>query len=83
MGAGGEDILFSQEVGDQLGISIECKSRESIAVYAFYSQAADNCPEGREPVVIIKQNHSKPLAVIDAEYYVKLLKGTNETFDNS
>jgi hypothetical protein len=83
MGAGGEDILFSQEVGDQLNISIECKSRESIAVYAFYSQAADNCPEGREPVVIIKQNHSKPLAVIDAEYYVKLLKGTNETFDNS
>ncbi len=83
MGAGGEDIQFSQEVGDQLSISIECKSRESIAVYAFYSQAADNCPEGREPVVIVKQNHSKPLAVIDAKYYVKLLKGTNETFDNS
>jgi hypothetical protein len=83
MGAGGEDILFSQEVGDQLGISVECKARESIAVYSFYSQAKDNCPEGREPVVIVKQNHSKPLAVIDAEYYIKLLKGTNETFDNS
>ena len=55
MGAGGEDILFSQEVGDQLGIS---------------------------PVVIVKQNHSKPLAVIDAEYFVTLLKGTNETFSN-
>jgi len=54
-----------------------------MAVYSFYSQAKDNCPEGREPVVIVKQNHSKPLAVIDAEYYIKLLKGTNETFDNS
>ena len=83
MGAGGEDILFSQEVGDQLGISVECKSRESMAVYAFYSQAADNCPESRQPIVIVKQNHSKPLAVIDAEYFVTLLKGTNETFDNS
>ena len=83
MGAGGEDILFSQEVGDQLGISVECKSRESMAVYSFYSQAKDNCPEGRETVVIVKQNHSQPLAVIDAEYFVKLLKGTNETFDNS
>ena len=83
MGAGGEDILFSQEVGDQLGISVECKSRESMTVYSFYSQAKDNCPEGREPVVIVKQNHSKPLAVIDAEYYIKLLKGTDETFDNS
>ena len=83
MGAGGEDIQFSQEVGDQLGIYVECKSRESMAVYAFYSQAADNCPEGRQPTVIVKQNHSKPLAVIDAEYFVTLLKGTNETLDNS
>ena len=49
MGAGGEDILFSQEAGDTLGISVERKSRSSIAVYAFYSQAADTCPEGREP----------------------------------
>jgi hypothetical protein len=83
MGAAGEDILFSQKAGDELGISVECKSRESMAVYAFYSQAADNCPEGREPVVIVKQNNSTPLAVVDAEYYIKLLKGTNATLDNS
>lgn len=83
MGAGGEDILFSQKAGDMLGISVECKSRSSIAVYAYYSQAADNCPENREPVVVIKQNHSKPLAVIDAEYFVGLLKGTDETLNNS
>jgi hypothetical protein len=54
-----------------------------MAVYAFYSQAADNCPESRQPIVIVKQNHSKPLAVIDAEYFVTLLKGTNATLDNS
>ena len=74
MGAGGEDILFSQAAGDKLGISVECKSRSSIAVYAFYSQAADNAPEGREPVVLIKQNNSKPLVVIDAEYFINLLE---------
>ena len=74
MGAGGEDILFSQEAGDRLGISIECKSRSSVGVYAVYSQAADNTPEGREPVLVVKQNHSKPLAVIDAEYYFSLLE---------
>jgi hypothetical protein len=83
MGAAGEDILFSQKAGDELGISVECKSRESMAVYAFYAQAADNCPEGRQPVVIVKQNNSTPLAVIDAEYFVTLLKGTNATLDNS
>ena len=78
MGAGGEDILFSKQAGDELGISVECKSRESMAVYAFYAQAADNCPEGRQPVVIVKQNNSTPLAVIDAEYFVTLLKGVNK-----
>ena len=83
MGAGGEDILFSQEVGDQLGISVECKSRSSLAVYAFYSQAADNCPEDREPVVVVKQNHSKPLAVIDAEYFIRLLKEKHETLSHT
>jgi len=74
MGAGGEDILFSKSAGDQLGISIECKSRDSIAVYNFYAQAKDNCPEDRQPVVIIKQNHSQPLAVIDAVYFIDLLE---------
>jgi len=74
MGAGGEDIQFSQAVGDKLGISVECKSRSSIGVYAFYSQAADNCPDDREPVVVIKQNYSKPLVVIDAQYFIQLLK---------
>ena len=79
MGVGGEDILFSQEAGDKLGISVECKSRSSIGVYAFYSQAADNTPEGREPVLVIKQNHSKPLVVVDAVYYLQLLeKNTHE-----
>jgi len=83
MGAGGEDILFSQKAGDTLGISVECKSRNSLAVYAFYSQANDNCPEDREPVLIVKQNHSKPLAVIDAEYFIQLLKEQHETPSNT
>jgi len=74
MGAGGEDILFSQEAGDKLGISVECKSRSSIGVYAFYSQAVDNCPDDREPILVIKQNHSKPLVVVDAVYFIDLLE---------
>lgn len=82
MGAGGEDILFSQSAGDTLGISIECKSRESMAVYAFYAQAIDNCPEDRQPVVVVKQNSSKPLVVIDAEYFIQLLKEQHETLSN-
>ena len=83
MGAGGEDIQFSQSAGDLLGISVECKSRNTIAVYSFYSQAQDNCPEDRQPVVVIKQNHSKPLVVIDAEYFIQLLKEQHETLSHT
>ena len=75
MGQQGEDIQFSKAVGQRLGISIECKSRDRIAVYGYFDQARANTPEAREPVVVIKQNRRCPLVVVDAEYFFKLLKG--------
>jgi len=74
MGAGGEDILFSAGAGQRLGISVECKSRDRIAVYGYYDQAKTNTPEAREAVVVIKQNRRCPLVVVDAEYFFRLLK---------
>ena len=74
MGAGGEDILFSPVAARRLGISVECKSREKVAVYGYYDQAQENCPPEREAVVVIKQNRAKPLVVVDAEYYFNLLE---------
>jgi len=74
MGAGGEDILFSPVAARRLGISVECKSRDRIAVYGYYQQAQENCPTSREAVVVIKQNRAKPLVVVDAEYYFYLLE---------
>ena len=38
-------------------------------------QAAENSGE-YEPVVVIKRNQSKPLVVIDAEYFVSMFKET-------
>lgn len=73
MGASGADILFSQAAVDLLNINVECKSRASIAVYEMYKQAELES-KGTAPVLIIKQNHSKPLAVVDAEYFLELLK---------
>lgn len=77
MGASGEDLLFSPFARDLLGISVECKSHKSFAVYKIYDQCATNA-KGNEPVVFIKQNNSKPLAVIDADYYITLLKASVE-----
>jgi hypothetical protein len=73
MGVSGEDLLFSPKARRYLPISIECKSRSAIAVYGFYDQAKTNA-KGYEPCCVIKQNRSKPLVVVDAEYFFKLLK---------
>ena len=73
MGVSGEDLLFSPKARRYLPISVECKSRSSIAVYGFYDQAKANA-KGHEPVCVIKQNRSGPLVVVDAEHYFKLLK---------
>jgi hypothetical protein len=77
MGSGGEDVQLSPAAREIYPIQIECKNLAKIAVYGYYQQAMTHGPH--EPVVIIKQNRSKPLALVDAEWFFKLLKGKNES----
>ncbi len=77
MGVSGEDLQFSPFARDLLGISVECKSHKSFAVYKIYEQCVSNA-KGNEPVVFIKANQKKPLAIVDAEHYLSLLRGKAE-----
>ena len=77
MGCGGEDVQLSPAARKKMPISIECKARKNIAVYSYYSQAKENCPKSIEPVVVIKADRKKPLALVDAEYFLKLLSKAN------
>ena len=72
MGVSGEDIKFSPFARDLLNISVECKSHKAFAVYKIYEQCQSNAGD-YEPVVFIKQNNSKPLALVDAEFFINLL----------
>jgi hypothetical protein len=72
MGQNGEDVQLSPAARKKIPYSIECKSRDSIAVYGWMTQAKANCPKGAEPILVIKQNHSKPLVVVDAEHFFSL-----------
>ena len=74
MGQQGEDIQFSTAAAQRIGLSIECKSRDRIAVYGFLEQAKTNTIGEREAIAVVKQNRSRPLVVVDAEYFFKLLK---------
>ena len=71
MGAGGEDLIMARAAREKFPMSIECKNQVKVNVWEAYKQAEDNSGK-YEPVVIIKRNKSKPLVVIDAEYFVSL-----------
>jgi len=73
MGQGGEDLQLSPAARKLIPITVECKARKSLALYSFMSQAETNAPKNVEPVVIVKADRKKPLAIIDAEYFIKLL----------
>ena len=71
MGESGEDIQLSPAARKLIPYAIECKNQEKVNVWEAYKQAEDNSGK-YEPVVIIKRNKSKPLVVVDAEYFVSL-----------
>ena len=74
MGAPGEDLMLSQEARRQWPYSVECKNTESLNVWAAWSQACANAGD-YQPLLIIKRNRQKPLAVVCAEHFVKLSTG--------
>ena len=73
MGSQGEDLIMARAAREKFPLSIECKNQESVNVWKSYEQASENSGE-YEPVLVIKRNKSKPLIVIDAEYFVSMFK---------
>ena len=71
MGAGGEDLIMARAARQIFPYSIECKNQESVNLWKSYEQAQENSKD-YEPVVVLKRNNSKPLVLVDAEYFVKL-----------
>ena len=71
MGSQGEDIILGKQSRQIFPYSVECKNQEKVNVWSAYEQAEANC-KGYEPLVVIKKNGKKPLAVIDAEYFVEM-----------
>lgn len=73
MGASGEDVLLSPAARRLFPYSVECKNLAKIAVYNYYEQSKTNCGD-YEPLVVIKQNRAKPLAVVDLDHFMELVR---------
>ena len=69
MGAGGEDLIMAKAARNLFPYSIECKNQEKLNVWDAYEQACANSGD-HEPIVFIKKNGKKPLAVVDAEHFI-------------
>lgn len=73
MGAPGEDLIMARAAREKFPLSIECKNVEKLNVWEAYDQAQANSKD-YEAVVVMKKNGKKPLAVIDAEYFISLFE---------
>ena len=74
MGANGTDVILSPAAQKLFKYAIECKSLAKVAIYTFYEQAASNAGK-LEPLVIIKANGKRPLAIVDAQHFLELTRG--------
>lgn len=73
MGQSGEDVLLSPAARKKFPYSVEAKARAKHGVYTMYDQAVSNS-KSYEPLLIIKANRRKPLAVVDAEHFMNMVK---------
>lgn len=81
MGSSGEDVLLSPAARNLMPFSIECKAHASFAVYQHYKQAQGNSKQ-YEPLLIIKANREKPLAIVDADWLLNFIKEFNNARSN-
>ncbi len=77
MGAGGEDLIMARAAREKFKFSIECKNVEKLNVWEAYEQASANSGK-HEPLLVMKKNGKKPLVVLDAESFIRLVGLTNK-----
>ena len=77
MGESGEDIKLSPAAQRLIKCSFECKNQERLQIWKSLEQAEENCND-RDPVLVFKRNHSKTYAVINFDFFLKLIEGNHD-----
>jgi len=79
MGAGGEDIQLSSAARTMFPYQTECKSKAQYSVYKDYQQATEHgeC----EPLLVIKANNKVPLAIVNAEHFISLVRTLKDALE--
>ena len=78
MGESGADVKFSPHAQKLLPYSFECKNKETFkGIYDIIAQAQSNSKVTDIPVAVIKMNNQQPLAIVDANHFLKLIGKQN------
>lgn len=72
MGVTGADIQLSPAAQDLIPYQFECKSHSSFRGYSFLEQAENH--GNKTPVVVVKANRKKPIVILYAEDFIKIIK---------
>ena len=65
--------IVKKKIIELFPYSIECKNRQDFKqLYSHFTQAQNHTP--MEPLLVIKMNRKKPLAIIDLDHLFKLQK---------
>ena len=76
MGANGEDIMLSPYARSKFPYSVECKNQEKLNLWKAWEQTQGNA-EDCQPLLIVGKNNTKPLAVVDLDYFLNLQRLDN------
>ena len=67
-------LAFAQDAASVASVQFDgtgLSDLETKTIYNYYEQAIDHT-NGGEPLVIIKMNRQKPLAIVDAEHFMEM-----------
>jgi len=76
MGANGEDVMLSPYARSIFPYSVECKNQEKLNLWKAWEQTQGNA-EDYQPLLIVGKNNTKPLAVVDLDYFLNLQRLDN------
>ena len=71
MGETGADVKLTRAARHLFPFKIECKAQKNgfTAIYNAMAQCTNHAGTG-EPIVFIRQDRQKALAIVDAEYFI-------------
>jgi len=74
MGQSGTDVRLIGDALKRFPFSVETKAQETWSMNSFIEQAKSNQMENTDWILFVKKNNNKPIVVMDADCFFKLLE---------